>query len=130
MQRVRHLCATGVSGRIAQHHQRVQCDGALALAAHQQRVHVNRLQPVTQALLLPLYFISGVFVAVAGLPHWLADIGEVFPVRHLANALLVAYNPHTTGLGFAGLDLLIVAAWGAAGLLIALRTFSWQPLGR
>jgi ABC-2 type transport system permease protein len=87
-------------------------------------------QPVTQALLLPLYFISGVFVAVSILPHWLAGIGELFPVRHLANALLIAYNPHTTGLGFAGLDLLIVAAWGAAGLLIALRTFSWQPLGR
>ena len=87
-------------------------------------------QPVTQALLLPLYFISGVFVAVSILPHWLADVGEIFPVRHLANALLIAYNPHTTGLGFAGLDLLIVAAWGAAGLLVALRTFSWQPLGR
>jgi ABC-2 type transport system permease protein len=87
-------------------------------------------QPVTQALLLPLYFISGVFVAVSILPHWLADVGEIFPVRHLANALLIAYNPHTTGLGFAGPDLLIVAAWGAAGLLVALRTFSWQPLGR
>ena len=87
-------------------------------------------QPVTQALLLPLYFISGVFVAVSILPHWLADVGEIFPVRHLANALLIAYNPHTTGLGFAGLELFIVAAWGAAGLLVALRTFSWQPLGR
>jgi ABC-2 type transport system permease protein len=87
-------------------------------------------QPVTQALVLPLYFISGVFVAVSILPHWLANVGEIFPVRHLANALLLAYNPHTTGLGFAGPDLLIVAAWGAAGLLVALRTFSWQPLGR
>ena len=86
--------------------------------------------PTTTALTLPLYFISGVFAAVTVLPHWLADAGEIFPVRHLANALLVAYNPHTTGLGFAGLDLLIVAAWGAAGLLIALRTFSWLPLGR
>ena len=57
-------------------------------------------------------------------------MGEIFPVRHLANALLVAYNPHTTGLGFAGRDLLIVAAWGAAGLLIAVRKFSWLPLGR
>ena len=87
-------------------------------------------QPVTQAMLLPLYFISGVFVAVSILPHWLADVGEIFPVRHLANALLIAYNPHTSGLGFAVLDLLIVAAWGAAGLFVALRTFSWQPLGR
>ena len=57
-------------------------------------------------------------------------MGEIFPVRHLANALLVAYNPHTTGLGFAGPDLLIVAGWGAAGLLIAVRKFSWLPLGR
>jgi len=86
--------------------------------------------PTTQALLLPLYFISGVFVAVTILPHWLANVGEIFPVRHLANALLVAYNPHTTGLGFAGLDLLIVAAWGVAGFLIAVRKFSWLPLGR
>ncbi len=67
-------------------------------------------QPVTQALLLPLYFISGLFVAVPVLPPWLAAVGEIFP--------------------FAGPDLLIVAAWGAAGLLIALRTFSWLPLGR
>ncbi len=52
------------------------------------------------------------------------------PVPAVASALLVAYNPHTTGLGFAGLDLLIVAAWGAAGLLIAVRKFSWLPLGR
>jgi ABC-2 type transport system permease protein len=86
--------------------------------------------PATQALLLPLYFISGVFVAVTLLPHWLADVGDVFPVRHLASALLAAYNPHTAGLGFAGQDLLIVAAWGAAGFLIALRKFSWLPLGR
>ncbi len=86
--------------------------------------------PTTQALLLPLYFISGVFVTVTILPHWLADIGQVFPVRHLASALLAAYNPHTSGLGFATSDLLVVAAWGIAGFLIAVRTFSWLPRGR
>jgi len=87
-------------------------------------------QPITQAVTLPLYFISGVFVAVTVLPHWLVNVADVFPVRHLAAALLVAYNPHTTGSGFAWRDLLIVAAWGAAGLLVALRRFSWLPLGR
>ena len=63
----------------------------------------------------------------------LTSEGETFVLhirRRGANALLIAYNPHTTGLGFAGLDLLIVAAWGVAGLLVALRMFSWQPLGR
>jgi ABC-2 type transport system permease protein len=87
-------------------------------------------QPITQAVMLPLYFISGVFVAVTTLPHWLVDIADIFPVRHLAAALLVAYNPHTTGAGFAIGDLLVVAAWGAVGLLIAVKRFSWLPLGR
>lgn len=87
-------------------------------------------QPLTQALVLPLYFISGVFVAVSSLPHWLVDVAGVFPVRHLASALLVAYNPHTTGSGLAATDLLILGAWGAGGLLVALRRFRWTPVGQ
>jgi ABC-2 type transport system permease protein len=86
-------------------------------------------QPVTQALMLPLYFISGVFISVSILPHWLVDVADVFPVRHLAAALLAAYNPHTSGSAFAGTDLLILAAWGVGGLLLALRRFSWLPQG-
>lgn len=87
-------------------------------------------QPITQAVMLPLYFISGVFVVASVLPHWLVDLADVFPVRHLAAALLTAYNPHATGAGFAGTDLLIIAAWGAGGLVIALWKFSWVPLSR
>jgi ABC-2 type transport system permease protein len=85
-------------------------------------------QPVTQAVLLPLYFISGVFVPTTNLPHWLTHLASVFPVHHLASALLTAYNPHTRGSGLAGTDLLIVAAWGAAGLGLALGRFDWNPL--
>jgi ABC-2 type transport system permease protein len=87
-------------------------------------------QPIVQATMLPLYFISGVFIAISVLPHWLTDIANVFPVRHLVQALLTAYNPHTTGAGFAGTDLLIVALWGVAGLAFALWRFSWVPLAR
>jgi ABC-2 type transport system permease protein len=87
-------------------------------------------QPITQAVMLPLYFISGVFIASATLPGWLVDVSTVFPVRHLAAALLVAYNPHTSGAGFAVRDLAVVVAWGVGGLIIALRRFSWVPLGR
>jgi ABC-2 type transport system permease protein len=87
-------------------------------------------QPMTQAVMLPLYFISGVFVPVSALPHWLVDVADVFPVRHLAAALLTTYNPHVGGAGFAGTDLLIVAAWAVGGLVIAVRRFSWLPIGR
>jgi ABC-2 type transport system permease protein len=82
-------------------------------------------QPVVQALILPLCFISGVFIPAAELPHWLIDVGNAFPVRPLAAALLAVYNPHTRGSGLRWADLAVVAAWGAAGLAVA-----WYRLGR
>src|SRR3954447_26697036 len=86
--------------------------------------------PVTQAVMLPLYFISGVFVPTDTLPHWLLQVASLFPVRHLAAALLAAYNPHVRGAGFAWSDLLVVAVWGVGGLVLAVRRFSWVPLDR
>jgi hypothetical protein len=47
----------------------------------------------------------------------------------LNSALFKAFDPATTGAGIAGHDLLILAAWGIGGLLIALRRFSWSPRG-
>ena len=89
--------------------------------------NADSAQPLTQAIILPLYFISGVFIPTSTMPTWLTDIASFFPVRHLAEALLTAYNPHTTGSGIAWSDLGVVAPWGAIGLLVALRRFSWLP---
>jgi len=99
---------------------------ALASVIHDQ----DAAQPVTQAVMLPLYFISGVFVTASNLPRWLVDIADAFPVRHLASALLTTYNPHTHGTGIAWADLAVLAAWAAAGLVVSVRRFSWTPLGR
>jgi ABC-2 type transport system permease protein len=84
-------------------------------------------QPALAALTLPLYFISGIFLATTLLPQWLLDVAGVFPVRPFQQALLAAYNPYAAGSGFAERDLLIMAGWGAAGLLIATRRFRWTP---
>lgn len=86
-------------------------------------------QPVVQATVLPLYFISGVFVPQNQLSGTLKDIASVFPVAHLNNALFKAFDPATTGAGIAGHDLLILGIWGIGGLVIALRRFSWFPRG-
>jgi len=91
--------------------------------------NVDAVQPVIWATVLPLSFISGIFIATSELPSWMADIGYVFPVHPLAAALLEAYNPHTTGSGLNWGYLAILAAWGAAGLIIAIRRFSWLPRG-
>jgi ABC-2 type transport system permease protein len=84
-------------------------------------------QPVTQAIMLPLYFISGVFIPNPSLPQWLQDVARVFPVSHLASALHHAYDPSVHGAGFMWSDLGVLAVWAAAGLVVALRRFAWAP---
>jgi ABC-2 type transport system permease protein len=84
-------------------------------------------QPMTQAITLPLYFISGVFVPNVNLPSGLRHIAELFPVQHLADGLHHAYDPAVHGIGLVWSDLAVLAAWGLLGLAVALRRFSWVP---
>lgn len=86
-------------------------------------------QPVVLAVFLPLSFISGIFIPLSSLPHWLADIGKVFPIYPFVAALVAAYNPHTKGSGLSWSDLGLLAAWGVVGLVVAMRRFSWLPSG-
>jgi ABC-2 type transport system permease protein len=101
------------------------CCLAFALASFIRSA--DAAQPTLQAITLPLYFISGVFVPASQLSSTLKDIAGVFPVRHLAAALFEAFDPATKGAGFAGKDLLIVAIWAVGGLAVALWRFSWSP---
>jgi ABC-2 type transport system permease protein len=75
---------------------------------------------------LPLLFISGVFVPTQNAPEWLINIADVFPVKHLADSMSTAFNPFG-GSGWESADLLIVGLWGVAGVLLAIRFFSWEP---
>lgn len=86
--------------------------------------------PILQAVILPLYFISGIFVPADTVPDWLLSVADGFPIRHLGQALLAAYDPATAGSGFAWGHLGILAAWGAAGLLVAAKRFRWTPQSR
>jgi len=86
-------------------------------------------QPVIQAVTLPIFFISGVFFPEDIVPHWLLDVANFFPVRHLARALLTEFDPHTTGAGIAKGDLVNLAIWGVVGVVVATRRFTWTPKG-
>jgi ABC-2 type transport system permease protein len=89
------------------------------------RIHsADAAQPTVQALMLPLYFISGVFIPTVNLPGWLQHVAAFFPIEHLADGLRHAY---TTGGGIVWTDVLVLAAWLVAGLVLALRSFSWTP---
>ena len=83
--------------------------------------------PVTNAALLPLYFLSGVFIPESEIPSGVLQFADFFPIRHFFEAFFTAWNPATSGPGFEWGDLAIVAGWGIAGLLIAMKTFRWTP---
>jgi ABC-2 type transport system permease protein len=104
------------------------CFCCLSFAAASFIRSEDSAQPIIQAIVLPLYFISGVFIPRVQLSSTLSEIASVFPVSHLDGALFKAFDPGTTGSGIAGHDLLILAIWAAAGLLVALWHFSWSPL--
>ena len=55
-------------------------------------------------------------------------IANIFPVKHLNQALITVFNPHTTGTGIKAWDLAVVAIWGLAALLIAIRYFRCSSL--
>jgi ABC-2 type transport system permease protein len=82
---------------------------------------------MTNAVVLPLYFISGVFVPFRQLPDGLQSIAELLPAQPFVDALRIAFDPNTGGAGVAGDDLLKLAFWGVIGLVLAARTFDWTP---
>jgi ABC-2 type transport system permease protein len=84
-------------------------------------------QPIVQAIALPLYFSSGVFIPSVTLPAAVRDAASLLPVEHLSHALHRAFEPTTHATAVAWGDLAVVLAWGAAGLAVALARFRWTP---
>lgn len=82
--------------------------------------------PIVNFLLLPLYFLSGVFIPDDQLPSGIIHFADVFPIRHFFLAFFDAYVPGG-GSVIAWDHLLIVAIWGIGGLLLAIRFFRWTP---
>jgi ABC-2 type transport system permease protein len=82
---------------------------------------------ITNAVLLPLYFLSGIFIPESEIPAGVLEFADLFPVRHFFEAFFAAWNPLTTGSGFEWGHLAVVAGWGVVALAIAVRSFRWTP---
>lgn len=112
---------------------------ALGLALTVVIPNADAAPAIVNASILPLLFISGIFIPLGSdPPAWMTVIGNVFPVRHFADAMRTGFlatvfesahaaNPRVPLSPFDWGDVLIVGIWGLAGLLIASRFFSWEP---
>jgi len=80
--------------------------------------------PIINAAILPLLFLSGVFIPIGpDAPAWVLWVGRIFPVRHLVQAMQNSY----LGLPFHWSDVAVMAAWMIGAVVVATRTFRWEP---
>lgn len=82
---------------------------------------------VVNAIVLPLLFVSDVFFGPDASPGWLRTFADLFPIRHYLQAMLQAFKPAAGMSPWAWGHLGFVAAWGLAGILLAVRFFRWEP---
>jgi ABC-2 type transport system permease protein len=97
------------------------CAFAFTLAIRKE----NAAFALAMGAMLTLFFISGNFFKVDS--STMRRVAEVFPVKHLNNALLTVFNPNTTGSGIELGDMAVIALWTVFALLVAVRFFRWTP---
>ena len=82
---------------------------------------------IVQATVLPLLFISDVFIPMQNAPEWLQWFASIFPVRHFALSLQASFNPYISGSGYEWLHLSVMGLWFVFGLVVATIFFRWEP---
>jgi len=106
---------------------------ALALALTAVIPNAEASPPIVNAVILPLLFLSGIFIPLDDeAPEWVSTVAEFFPVKHFADAMRAGFLGNVEAAGqrvfvFDWVDVVIVAAWGLVGLVLAARFFSWEP---
>ncbi len=76
------------------------------------------------AIILPMAFVSNIFIQVDNAPAWITALGNFFPLKHFAEAFQDCFTPFVEPPAFDWPSLAYVALWGVGGLLIAMRFFT------
>jgi ABC-2 type transport system permease protein len=82
--------------------------------------------PVIGLVYLPVILLSGAFGPFHGEPEWLTRLVSYLPAQPLIDAVAVALRGTAAG-PVPGRDLAVLGAWAAAGLLLSVRFFRWNP---
>jgi len=99
---------------------------ALGLALTPAIPNADASPPIVNASILPLLFLSGIFIPIQDPNAWYVTVAKVFPIYHFAEAMNAAYFS-VSGSGFEAGHLLVMGAWGLAGVILAVLFFSWEP---
>jgi ABC-2 type transport system permease protein len=81
---------------------------------------------VVNFILLPMAFLTGSFGPTRHYPGFLRAIGDVLPLKYFVDLVNAIYL-HGHALWTQPKDIAILAAWGVAGLVVAVWKFRWEP---
>ena len=103
----------------------VVCFASLGVALSHAIPNFDSAPAYTNAIFLPVIFISGVFYDAQNAPRVIREIAEVLPLKHVIDGLSGAM---VTGKGLADNAgaLAVVGLWAALGIVLAVRGFSWE----
>jgi ABC-2 type transport system permease protein len=103
----------------------VVCLASLGVAWSHVIPNFDAAPAYVNIVFLPVIFISGVFYDVDNTPAFLRDIAQALPLTHIIDGLsgaLVTGHGLQDNLSALG----VIGVWTVAGVLLAVRGFSWE----
>jgi ABC-2 type transport system permease protein len=82
--------------------------------------------PIVSLTFFILVALSGLWFPIAP-GSGLATFADYFPIRHLINALVSSFTGQREAPVWPWRDLGVMLIWGAAGIAVGLRRWSWSP---
>jgi ABC-2 type transport system permease protein len=101
----------------------VTCFGALGVAFSHAIPNLDAAPAYSNAVFLPVIFISGVFYSTDSLPRALDALARALPLKHVIDGLSAAVvGSSVDELGAAA----VVGIWALGALVLAVRCFRWE----
>jgi ABC-2 type transport system permease protein len=107
----------------------VACFAGMGVGAAALIRSAEGVSAVVNVIVLPMAFLSGSFGSTEDLPPFLDAVAAVLPLTYFLDVVDGIYIDGDS-LFADPTALAIVAAWAVAGLVVALRRFSWVPRER
>jgi ABC-2 type transport system permease protein len=99
---------------------------ALGLAMSTLVPNQDAAGPIVSIVYFVLLFLSGLWFPLSP-KSGLAHFSSYFPVHRFIVAVFAPFDVHNGASPWAWNDLLVVAVWGVAGAIVAVRRWSWTP---
>lgn len=99
---------------------------ALGMAVAALVPSASSASAVANATILPLAFVSNVFIPLDVAPRWIDVIGDVFPLKPFVEAFQASFHPSAPATVPNWSSLGVIALWGIIGAAVALGRFRWD----